>query len=139
MPDSISIDSSDLSRLVADLGDVPQRSGRNLRTAIEVTARHVRDDTRTAASGSTSFPDFPRSITYDIEGAGSRGTGSQLTAEIGPDRQRGYPGNWGAILEYGSVNSAPRGYLHGALQRNEDDFERGIERAVDDSLKSLGL
>lgn len=133
------IDNSELNKLAADLGKVPARSGRNLRKAIEVTARNVKDTWREKASGSTSFPDFPRAITYDVEGSGSRATGSNLQAEIGPDAELGYPGSWGAILEYGSVNSPPRGYGHAALQENEADFERGIDRAIDDALRAAGL
>lgn len=132
------LDASDFSKLSADLGEVPERSGRTLRQAIEVTARHVRDTARENAVGMGHAPAFPYSITYDIEGSGSRATGSQLSAEIGPDKERPQ-GALGNLIEYGSVNNPPQGIMHGALQANEADFERGIDRAIEDALKAVGL
>lgn len=132
------IDNSELDKLAADLGEVPARSGKNLRKAIEVTARNVRDEWRKNATGMAHAPAFPYSITYDIEGSGNRATGSRLEAEIGPDKDRPQ-GALGNLIEYGSVNNPPQGLGHGALQANEADFERGIDRAIDDALKGLGL
>lgn len=134
----VDIDKSELDKLSADLGEVPARTGKTLRQAIEVTARHVRDTARENATGMAHAPAFPYSITYDIEGSGSRATGSRLEAEIGPDKGRAQ-GALGNLIEYGSVNNAPQGILHGALQANEADFERGIDRAIDDALKGVGL
>jgi len=131
-------DAEDFSKLARDLGDVPERSGRTLRQAIEVTARHVRDTARENATGMSHAPAFPYSITYDIEGSGSRATGSQLSAEIGPDKDRPQ-GALGNLIEYGSVKNPPQGIMHGALQANEADFERGVDRAIDDALKAVGL
>lgn len=138
MPDGIVIDASELHTLKADLGAVPAASGQNLRKAIEVTARNVRDTARENATGMAHAPAFPYSITYDIEGAGNRGTGSQLTAEIGPDKARPQ-GALGNLIEFGSINNAPQGIMHGALQANQADFERGLDRAIDDALKAGGL
>ena len=132
------IDNSELDKLAADLGAVPARSGRNLRKAIEVTARNVRDTWRDESRGLAHAPAFPSSVTYDISGSGSRATGSQLEAEIGPDKER-RQGALGNLLEYGSVNNAGFNFGHRALQENEADFERGIDRAVDDALKAAGL
>ncbi|MEV8269149.1 hypothetical protein AB0P19_02305 [Microbacterium oleivorans] len=132
------IDASALHKLAADLGEVPRRSSKNFRQAIEVTARHVRDTARENATGMAHAPAFPYSITYDITGSGSTGTGSTLDAEIGPDKAR-TQGALGNLIEFGSINNPPQGIMHGALQQNEADFERGIDRAVDDALKAIGL
>lgn len=134
----VDIDRSELDKLAADLGEVPKRSSRNLRQAIEVTARHVRDTARQNASGMAHAPAFPYSITYDITGSGDSGTGSTLDAEIGPDKDRPQ-GALGNLIEYGSVRNPPQGIMHGALQSNEADFERGIDLAVADALKGVGL
>ncbi|MBT2485810.1 MULTISPECIES: hypothetical protein [unclassified Microbacterium] len=83
-------------------------------------------------------PAFPYSITYDIEGSGSRSAGSQLSAEIGPDKDRPQ-GALGNLIEFGSVKNPPQGIMHGALQENEADFERGVDRAIEDALKAVGL
>lgn len=134
----IDVDYSEISRLAADLGEVPRRSSRNLRQAIEVTARHVRDAARQNATGMAHAPAFPYSITYDITGSGDSGTGSTLDAEIGPDKDRPQ-GALGNLIEYGSIHNPPQGIMHGALQANEADFERGIDMAVADALKAAGL
>lgn len=150
----VDIDSSDFSRLSADLGKVPPASGRNLRQAIEVTARHVRDEWRDQARGMAHAPAFPHSITYDIGSSASQSLAqaagsiiggsitaahaSVLSAEIGPDKSRAQ-GSLGNLIEYGSVNNAPQGLGHRALQVNEEDFERGVDRAIDDALKAAGL
>lgn len=130
MPD---IDATEFHRLAADLGKVPSGSGPNLRKAIEVTARHVRDDWRRNGTGMAHAPAFPFSVTYDIEGDRDR-----IEAEIGPDKDRAQ-GALGNLIEFGSINNGPQGLGHGALQANERDFEVGIDRAIDDALKAAGL
>ena len=145
MTDEVHIDASDLSKLAADIGKAPAKSGRTLRQAIEVTARNIRDAAREKASGLEHAPAFPASITYDVganhslrrETLGGGGADTIL-AEIGPDKDR-TQGALGNLLEYGSVNNSPRGIMHGALQENQADFEKGINKAIDDALKAVGL
>lgn len=148
------IDNSDLSKLVSDLGEASDAAWKNMQKAIEVTARNVKDTWRDNARGMAHAPAFPSSITYDvgvgydqsigqaaasvISGGISSARSSTLRAEIGPDKDRPQ-GALGNLIEYGSVNNSPMGLGHGALQANEGDFERGIDRAVDDALKGLGL
>lgn len=138
MPDEIRVDTTEIDTLSADLGKVPPASGTFLRKAIEVTARNVRDTARENAHGMAHAPAFPYSITYDIHGDGNRATGSQLVADIGPDKDLPQ-GALGNLIEYGSVNNPPQGIMHGALQANEADFERGIDLAIADALKAVGL
>lgn len=147
----------DLSRLVIDLGKAVDGAGPFLRKAIEVTARNVRDTARENAPGSAGgspAPYFPASITYDIgpgydqsigqavssllTGGISSARSTTLRAEIGPDKNRPQ-GALGNLIEYGSANNAPWGTMHGALQANEDDFERGVEIAISDALRRSGL
>lgn len=145
MADEIRIDNSDLSKLAADLGNAPAETGKYARKAVEVTARNVRDTARENATGLEHAPRFPHSITYDVganfsfmrETFGGGGVNS-ITAEIGPDKDRPQ-GALGNLIEYGSVNNPPQGIMHGALQANEADFERGIDKAIDDALKEVGL
>lgn len=122
-------DASDLSKLAADVGTATIWAEKYLRKALEVTARHVRDTARENATGLAHAPAFPYSISYDVGATG---------AEIGPDKSRAQ-GALGNLLEYGSRNNAPLGIMHGALQANEEDFERGVTRAIDDALKAAGL
>lgn len=137
MPDGFSLDASELSKLAADLGEVSKAVGPFARKAVEVTARKVRDDWRDNAKGMTHAPAFPYSITYDIKG-GNAIRGSAIDAEIGPDKGRPQ-GALGNLIEYGSVNNPPQGLGHGALQRNQEDFEVGLGRAEEDARKKGNL
>lgn len=135
----------DFSKLSRDLSAVPAESGKLFRQAIEVTARNIKDTARENSQGIGHAPHFPRSITYDISAGVSLlretfgGGGSDtLSAEIGPDKDRPQ-GDLGNLIEYGSVNNPPQGIMHGALQANEADFARGIEKATDDALRAAGL
>lgn len=145
MADEIKVDASDFSKLSADIGKAPSRSGRTLRQAMEVTSIKVRNTAREKSSGLQHAPAFPASITYDIGANNSLlretfggGGADTIVSEIGPDKDRPQ-GALGNLLEYGSINNAPRGIMHGALQENEADFHKGVEKAVNDALKGLGL
>ena len=143
--DGVQYDFSELNKLGVDVGAVPAASGKNLFAAVEVGAANTRDTARKNATGMAHAPAFPRSITYDIgsgyslarETLGSGGADS-ITAEIGPDKARPQ-GALGNLIEYGSVNNPPQGIMHGALQANEADIERGVQKAIDTALNGLGL
>lgn len=148
------IDNSELDKLASDLGQASDAAWKNMQKAIEVTARNVKDTAKKNATGMAHAPAFPHSITYDVgvgydqsigqaaqsvvSGGISSARSSTLRAEIGPDKDRPQ-GALGNLLEFGSIHNPPQGIMHGALQENEADFERGIDRAVDDALKGLGL
>lgn len=125
-------DFSEVLSLAADLTRVPDAANRNVRKAIEVTARHVRDDWRQGAevSRGDGYTDrYASSIFYDVEiGAG------EIAAEIGPELGR--PGGSAGFLEDagGGVQAAPQHAGRNALEANEADFERGLEIAVFEAL-----
>lgn len=120
-------DFSELSRLAADLGEVPAKVRGNVRKAVEVTARNVKDDWRKPLAQSERIPRGPQSISYDISVQPH-----DITAEIGPDI--GGPGALVGMLEYGTPTTPPTGYGHEALRRNQADFVRGLEIAAGDIL-----
>jgi hypothetical protein len=120
-------DFSELSKLAADLGEVPAKVTANAKNAVEVTARHVKDDWRDQLKQSESIPRGAQSVSYDV-GVGLEG----ITAEIGPEV--GGPGALVGMLEYGTPTTPPTGYGHGALQKNEADFIKGLEIAAGDIL-----
>lgn len=131
------VDFSELDRLAADLGEVAHKSARPIEKAVAVTARKIKEDWASEARGMAHAPAFPHSISYDINKFGGFGA-SVISAEIGPDK--GKPqGALGNLIEFGSRNNAPQGLGHGALQRNEEDFVNGLEKATDDMLKESGL
>lgn len=125
-------DFSELRELAADLTRVPDAANRNIRKAVEVTARHVRDDWRQGAEvgrGDGYTERYASSIFYDIE----LGPG-EISAEVGPELGR--PGGSAGFLEDagGDVQAAPQHAGRDALEANEPDFERGLEIAIFDAL-----
>lgn len=148
------IDHSELDKLVVDLGDAGRAAGTQLAQALEVNARKIRDTARQNATGMAHAPAFPYSITYDV-GAGydqsvgqaaasilsggiSSANATTFRAEIGPDKGRAQ-GALGNLIEFGSANNPPQGIMHGALQENEADLAKGVEKAIDDALRKAGL
>ncbi|MFI2612049.1 hypothetical protein [Kitasatospora sp. NPDC018619] len=117
-----------LQELVASFEQAPLRLRVLAATAVEVTARRVRDDARQRISGHRYLPRYPHSITYDIK-ATARG----VEAEIGPDKGRPQ-GPLGNIIEYGTSKNAPLPHLGPALDAAEADAEHGITTAVRDAL-----
>lgn len=135
--DSFTVDTSEVDRFAADLGKVPETAGRYLRTAVEVSARHVKDDWRENAEGQLGASRFPKSITYDVKSAHLFGQ-SVIEAEIGPDKaRRGLQGPLGNLIEYGTAAdgglSSRVGTGAAALERTAADFERGLSRALEDA------
>ena len=135
MADRFEVDTSELDRLAADLGEIPDSAGVLVRKAVEVTARNVRDHWRDAASGFRHAPAYPSSITYDLSSFSGFGA-TVLQAEIGPDKER-RQGALGNLIEYGSVNNPPQGQGQAALEANVDDFEKGLNMALETAERHL--
>lgn len=91
---------------------------------IEESAKAIRDDWRSRWRGLGDAPYLWAAVTYDVydEGSGSR-------AEIGPDKSLPQ-GPLGNLLEFGSINNAPR---PGGLYAMEKEEPRLIE-AVEDMI-----
>lgn len=139
------IDSSELDKLAADLESAAKNIGPKLVQAIETSARNIKDDWKEQASGMAHAPRFPHSITYDIGANHSLlrnvfggGGANEIIAQIGPDKDRPQ-GALGNLIEFGSINNPPMGLGHGALNREEAGFQRGLEQAVDEAMKEADL
>ena len=133
MTDGISFDFGAINELVADLRAAPEKVLPKVRQALEVSARHVKDDWRDAWKGSGHVPGGAASISYDIMGMASAYVGRSLMwAEIG-QYLRGQ-GPVVGMLEYGTPNTGARGYGAEALHKTEGDFIKGIEKATEDML-----
>jgi hypothetical protein len=148
MADEFSAEAPDFGRLARDITKAADGTLDHARTALEVTGGKIREDWKQSATGLAHAPRFPYSISSGWAGR-SHGGGAlgafvggsgkyDLEMEIGPDKDRPQ-GSLGNLIEYGSVNNPPMGLGHGALQRNEADFEHGIDRAVEDALREAGL
>ncbi|MDR6907471.1 hypothetical protein J2X63_003179 [Agromyces sp. 3263] len=130
MSDGVSFDFSELNTLTADLVAAPVKVLPKIRQALEVSARHIKDDWRADWSGSSTVPGGAAAISYDIEGASSAVLGkSAMSAEIGPELKG--QGAVVGMLEYGTPNTGPRGFGAAALKKNEPDFEKGIGLATE--------
>lgn len=137
MADGPSFDFSEIDRLAADFGKVNPAIAEGLKTALERTARNVKDVWRDKLAGSEHLPRLPYAVSYDIRNIRAV-TGSDLTAEIGFDKSR-TQGPLGTISEYGTPRTPGRGYGLAALQENLPDFQHGIDEAINDGLKAAGL
>lgn len=138
----------DLNRLAADLQAAPREAWAFIGKATEVTARNVKDRwAENVDQGSASaFKHVDESIDYDMRVLGANaalsaitgGGGTGIEAEIGPNlgRRQGAFAGW---FEEGQANIPALHPGQAALKANEDDFERGLTRAVEDGLRKAGL
>lgn len=129
----MSDDFSELAELAADLREAPPRATKNIRKALEVTGRNIKDDWRQGAdvgSGDGFSAQYSSSIGYDMIL-----NGNALEVEIGPELGRA--GGSAGFLEDspGGVRAAPQHAGRDALEANEDDFIRGLEIALLDAIE----
>lgn len=130
----MSDDFSELAALAADLGKVPPAALKNVRKALEVTARSVKDDWREGAVVASTFAEtYAPSIDYDF-----KPDSDGVVVEIGPHLGK-TPGASAGFLEDapGGVEAPPQHAGRDALEANEDDFYQGLEIAVFEALGSV--
>jgi hypothetical protein len=94
---------------------------------VKDAAKVIRDDWRAQWAGFKSAPYLSRAVTFDVFRLGG-----SVSAEIGPDKQR-RQGALGNLLEFGSVNNAPRPAGGAALARGA----AGVESRLADSAVEL--
>lgn len=138
--------SDDLGDLVRDLGEFPKHAGRFVEGALKKTAHGMKEDWQHLAAlpSGGHAKHYPPSIDFDI----TKSEFPTYEAEIGPNLKR-YGGKTGkgglapslGILEEanGGVRAAPQNVRPGVIKANETDFERGMDRAIDDALRRAGL
>lgn len=129
----VDFDFSGIRALTADLGTIPERIIPNVRKALEVTARNIKDDWRDNAKKANPVHArrYPSTIDYDLE----LDRDGSISAEIGPNLDRGGQAPLGFLEEAkGGVASTPQGNARKALRKNLADFERGILKATEDLL-----
>ena len=137
MVGSMDYDFSAVDKLAADLGETAKGIGPFARKAVEVSARHVKDDWKSNVASSDYFPGLESAVSYDVH-VERGGGGGTITGEVGYDRDRPQ-GNLGHIAEFGGVKNAPRSDGQNALQSNQEDFITGLEKAEEDARKRYGL
>lgn len=118
---------------VKELQAVVQSAGRNIypnvRKAVEVTARNVKDDAKRNAREvlGEHVRHQPSTYQYEIERLGA----GVVEGRVGPVKgwkQAAIP------LEYGTPFTAPKPALGPALEANVEDFIHGLNLAVGDTL-----
>lgn len=127
----VDFDFSEIQTLVADLGTIPAKAVTNVRKAVEVSARHIKDDWQANAKKSNPrhAKRYAHTINYDME----FDVDGAIGAEVGP--VLGGQGSLGFLEEAkGGVRSAPQQNARRALRANLADFEKGILKATEGLL-----
>lgn len=130
-------DFSELTQLAADLGEVGENVGPNIRKAITGTSLGVKKAWQEPLRGSKTLGGLVPALSFDITTAQVFGV-SVIKSEIGFDKDKAQ-GPLGNISEFGSPTIAGRGYGIAALEANQEDFQRGLEKATEDAEKEAGL
>lgn len=122
------IDTTQLAGLARDLQDAASEVRGDVAKVVKKGATNVKRDWRANAQASAGrhAAQYPSTINYDIKDNG-------LTAEVGPEK-RGQ-GNFGAFLEYGSVNNPPHNDGKRAIDAEQPRFEKEIANLIDKVLR----
>lgn len=130
---AVSSDFSELTRLAADLGEVADDAGPNIRTAVVVTSLKVKKDWQEPLKGSRTLPALPYALGFDVTS-----DGHEIHSEIGFDKARNQ-GPLGNISEYGSPSITGRGFGIAAIEANQEDFVHGLDLATKALERKAGL
>lgn len=117
---NVTVDTSELRRLAADVGQVPGRAVKESAPIVAKGALNIKNDMREQASGHPHFPAFPSSITFDTEV-----TATGIEAEIGPDKDRPQ-GALGNLLYFGSSKNAPVLDIMAPMEAEAPRFEKAL-------------
>jgi hypothetical protein len=129
----ISIEVRGLQAVVRRLNGFEPNVRENLRKAVEITARNIKDDAKKNLQGMVT-PDIshvwrlPASLQYVM--SGNRYYVAASVHAKGAANQARQVG----IIEYGSPTSAPHPFLMPAAMFNREDFLRGVRKAVKDAI-----
>jgi hypothetical protein len=134
--DTVTIDTSEFDRAIAQLGMLPKATLPFVRKALQFNVNLIKSDWRGKLQGNPYAPRVPYSITYE-----TRELPEAIEAEIGAEKGTGNQGGVALLLEYGAParGLGARGYGLAALQENLDDLKSGVGQAIDDGLRAVGL
>jgi hypothetical protein len=121
-----------LQAVVKRLEGVDPLLRENLRKAVEITARHIKDDAKAnlkpmATPHVSHVWKLPAALHYHMEG-----NRYYVAAKV---RATGEQARFIGVIEYGSPTSAPHPFLMPAALMNRADFLKGVRQAVKDSIK----
>lgn len=113
-----------LRKLVQSLEHAGLKGVAAAEAAVLKGSMNIKKDASARVSGLSHAPAYPASISFDMHT-----TVGAINSEIGPDKGR-RQGALGNLLEFGSVNNAPRPHLVPALEAEAPRFERVIADAA---------
>lgn len=114
--------------LAADLGAAPVRVMTGIVPVVSKGALNIKNNWRANASGNPHAPQYPNSITYDLDVQPHA-----VEAEIGPDKDLPQ-GPLGNILEFGTSNNPPHLDGQRALAAEEPRFIEALEAVAERAL-----
>lgn len=130
----VEFDTTEMGSLIADLEQADRTVVRNLRKAVEVSARNVKDawSKKAARSG---LKGYAASVDYTVKRNAAFG-GASVDAEIGPNLSRRRKlAAFGFVEEGGGgVRSAPQHAGREALKETEADFVKGVGIAAGEAM-----
>ena len=113
---------SGLAELKADLRHGSDQCVEEVAKVVKKGAQNVKDDIRARWSGMRHAPYLAAAVSYD----GPSVDGTTVRTEVGPDKDRPQ-GALGNLLEYGSVNNAPRPAVVPAGDAEEPRLAQALE------------
>lgn len=126
---SFSIEISGLDGVIQSLGEIDRHAVANISKAVEVTARHVKDDAKKNAKEVLGDEVRHQPSTYQYEmKRPSRGIVEGWIGPVKGWKQAAIP------LEYGTPHTAPKPALEPALESNRADLVRGVSLATGAAL-----
>ena len=122
---------SGMPELLRDLRDAPRHAREGIRAAVEKAAFDVKQNARDNLRALGRAREVARFVDYDVE---VDLLGAKVSAEVGAVNKSS--GRLAQLIEDGSpTGSSPYRPLQRALEAQEDDFLRGLQKALDDSLE----
>lgn len=138
MADSMSFDFSELDKLAADLGEVAPTAGPLINSAVQYTSKETVKSAQKKVGRRKHFKQAAQAIDYEVKVV----FGQLIQSEIGYDKDK-TAGPLGNLIEFGAEDStnslAPGNELQRALHENEEDFVKGLEKAIEDAEKKAGF
>jgi hypothetical protein len=128
---SPSIQVRGLQAVIKRFGAVEPNLRENLRKAVEITARNIKDDAKKNLQGMATPTishvwHLPAAIEYQMSG-----NRYYVAAKV---NAKGKQARFIGVIEYGSPTSAPHPFLMPAALFNREDFLRGVRAALKDAI-----
>lgn len=140
MSDGVEIDATEMRELAASIDRAAYGLAGFITKAMNITALRIKRGAARKVQARRRWRGGARAIDY--EASRFAGFGASVTqVDIGYNKAKG--GAIGSLIEFGAPGAtnavAPGNELARTLKEEEPDFIRGIEKAVDDSLRKENL